>query len=68
MESKSIAEIENAVKELSPHELKEFRKWFFNFDQDMWDAQLQSDIHSGKLDALAKEALNEFNNGKTTSL
>lgn len=68
MKLETIKDIEKAVEKLTPDDLKKFRSWFFEFDQKKWDRQLSSDITSGKLDALAKESLEEFENGKTKTL
>lgn len=55
----TVAEIENAVKNLSEDELSSFRDWFHGFDADAWDRQLETDAASGRLDALAEEALQD---------
>jgi len=34
-----VQQLELAVKELSPGELAEFRAWYAEFEQDMWDEQ-----------------------------
>lgn len=63
-----IADLERQVAELSEEELAQFRKWFAEFDADAWDRQLETDIESGKLDALADEALQDHAAGRTTKL
>ena len=37
-------------------------------DSGAWDAQIEKDTASGKLDALAKEALEEYSAGKATEI
>lgn len=64
----SIQEIEKAVQELPAHELAEFRRWFAQFDEVIWDAQIEADAKAGKLDALAAEALDEYHQGKAREL
>ncbi len=59
---------ENAVTQLSPAELAEFRQWFAEFDGEIWDHQIESDAAAGKLDALAAEALEEYYAGKATEI
>jgi hypothetical protein len=59
----SIQAIEQAVQQLPAHELAEFRRWFVQFDEAIWDAQIEADAGTGKLDALAAEALAEYHNG-----
>jgi len=64
----TVEEIESAVEKLNKEELKSFRNWFAQHDAAQWDAQFESDVVSGKLDALAAEAIAEFKAGKTTEL
>lgn len=64
----SIESIEHAIKQLPAHELAEFRKWFAKFDESVWDAQIEADAQVGKLDALAAEALAEYQSGKAREL
>ena len=64
----TIEAIETEIKKLSAPELTKLRHWFMNFDSDAWDAQIEKDAASGKLDALAKEALEEYAAGKVTEI
>lgn len=64
----SIQSIEQAVQQLPAHELAEFRRWFIQFDDAIWDAQIEADADAGKFDALAAEALAEYHNGKAREL
>lgn len=64
----NVENIERQIKQLSAAELAEFRLWFAEFDAELWDRQLESDVLSGKLDALASEALRAHAAGKTTKL
>ncbi len=63
-----VEELEQAVRELSPEQLAEFRRWFAEFDARLWDAELETDVAAGRLDALADEALADFRQGRTTPL
>lgn len=60
----SIQAIEQAVQQLPTHDFAEFRRWFAQFDELAWDAQIEADANAGKLDALAAEALAEYHNPK----
>ena len=51
--------IEQAVKDLPPKELEEFRTWFEEFEAAAFDAKIERDVRSGKLDRLAEAALKE---------
>lgn len=64
----TIEEIERAVTDLGAEELSRFRAWFLEFDAREWDRQIETDVASGRLDALAEEALAEFRAGKTRPL
>ena len=63
-----IEELERKVQALSPEELARFREWFLEFDWAAWDSQLERDVRAGKLDALAKKALQDHAAGKTKPL
>ena len=60
--------LEEQVKRLCAEDLREFRQWFLEWDSDEWDCQIESDAQAGKLDALAAEALTEYDAGKTTQI
>ncbi|MBY0576119.1 MAG: hypothetical protein K2P67_05940 [Gallionellaceae bacterium] len=64
----TIQAIEQAVQQLPAQELAEFRRWFAQFDEAAWDAQIEADAAAGKLDALATEAVSEYSNGKARAL
>lgn len=64
----TIRDIEEAVRQLPPEALAEFRQWFAEFDAAAWDHQLEADARDGRLDALAAEALEDFGQGRCTEL
>jgi hypothetical protein len=64
----TIQDLETAVTQLRPNELKKFRVWFEEFDAVRWDKQFEADIQTGKLDALAQQALDDFSAGKCTEI
>lgn len=64
----TVKEIETAVSKLSRAELSAFRSWFAGFDAEAWDQQLEQDVHAGRLDKLADEALGDLREGHTTAL
>lgn len=59
----TVEQIENAILELPPNEIGELLEWFLNLDYQRWDVQLEKDIAKGKLDALAAEAMADFESG-----
>jgi hypothetical protein len=52
-----IEKIGREIREFSSSELAAFRKWFYDFDAEAWDRQIEEDVQAGKLDALAEAAL-----------
>ena len=63
-----IKEIESAIAQLPPSELAELAKWFEEFQAQAWDAQLEQDVKSGRLDALIKQVEQDFDQGKCEPL
>jgi len=59
-----VQKIESEVQSLSLSEFKQLRNWIDDYEQQMWDVQLEQDIQAGKLDSLAEEALKQFDSGK----
>ncbi len=64
----SVKEIEKKITQLSPADLSKFREWFENFDADSWDRQFENDSKTGALDAIVKDAIEEYGKGRTTEL
>jgi hypothetical protein len=55
----SLADIKDAVRELSPKELAELAAFVSEQDNAEWDKQMEADATSGKLDFLFDEAKRE---------
>ena len=64
----TVQELEQAVKRLSEKDLARFRKWFEEYDAQLWDKQFERDAKSGKLDKLANRAIADFRAGKYKEL
>ena len=64
----SVQQLEAAVSNLSREELAAFRKWFMEFDAEIWDKQFEEDAAAGRLDKLAEEAIADLKEGRTTPL
>lgn len=64
----NVKSIEKAVELLAPSDLAEFRDWFAEFDAAAWDRQIDADAATGKLDALAAEALADYGSGQARRL
>ena len=64
----TVKELQSAVSQLSPQELARFRKWFEEFEAEMWDKQFEDDVKSGKLDKLADQAIADLRAGNCKEL
>jgi len=60
---KTVEEVEKAVTQL-----QKFRVWYEKFDSDAWDVQIEQDILTGKLDALADAAIADHKAGKSRKM
>ena len=63
-----VQAIEKEVEPLSGKELVAFRRWFEELDAEAWNRQLEGDVHAGRLDALAEEALEASEAGECAEL
>jgi hypothetical protein len=59
----TLEQIEAAILTLGSNDFDKLRQWFFDLDYQRWDEQLERDIADGKLEALAQEAIAEFEAG-----
>jgi len=63
-----VQDIEREIQALSPDELQAFRKWFWEFDAQVWDLQFEKDALSGKLDSLSETAIKAFKSGRCSEI
>lgn len=63
-----LKDIQQAVTQLSPEDLRRFREWFETLDASLWDRQFEADAKTGKLDAIASHAIADFKSGKYREL
>lgn len=59
----TLEQIESAILQLPPHELQKLIERLSDLDYQQWDEQLERDIADGKLEALAQEAVSDFERG-----
>ena len=59
----TLADLEKAVATLAPDQLAKFRDWFDAFDAARFDAKIERDAATGKLDRLA-----DFRKGRAREL
>jgi hypothetical protein len=62
----SVDQIKDAIRNLPPTELAILRAWFAEIDAANWDEQIARDASSGRLDALADDALADLHVGCCT--
>jgi hypothetical protein len=65
---RKVEDIEQQIRELSSAEFAELRNWVLERDWVTWDAQIEADASSGKLDRLVSEARADFDRGKARKL
>jgi hypothetical protein len=64
----TLEQIEAAILTLPSDEFTRLRRWPSDVDYQRWDEQLEQDVAEGKLDALAEEAIAEFNAGRCKTI
>ncbi|MEF2073292.1 hypothetical protein [Consotaella aegiceratis] len=63
-----LEKIEKDIVGLTADEFARFREWFEDYDATRFDARIERDAETGKLDSLADEALADFRAGKSRPL
>lgn len=63
-----VEQLELEIKNLSPDDLKKLREWFAQYDEELWDRQIEADARNGKLQSLATGALRDHEAGDSTEL
>jgi uncharacterized membrane protein len=64
----TVEEIETAISQLAPSDYEKFRQWLTEYDNRLWDKEMEEDARAGRFDALAKEALDDLKNGRCADL
>jgi hypothetical protein len=64
----TVEQIESAILSLPPDDFRRLAEWFAELDQRRWDEQLERDVAAGRLEALAEEALADYQAGRTRDL
>jgi hypothetical protein len=59
-----LTELEDSISKLSDAEYLEFRQWFWEYENERWDAEIKKDVAAKKLDAFAEQAVRDFKQGK----
>lgn len=64
----TVEEITAAIEQLPTDEVARIRAWFMEFNERLWDEQIERDEQAGRLDALIDKALEEHLAGRTRPL
>ena len=64
----SVTEIEAAITNLSTNDLAELSKWFRDYQEKLWDKQIEDDLEAGRLDAVLSEVDAEYEAGLSRPL
>lgn len=63
-----VQELQMRIHNLPSEEQAQLRDWFYEFDNELWDRQIQADFKAGKFTGLIDEAQKEFAEGKVREL
>jgi hypothetical protein len=63
-----VQELLDQIRKLSPEEFAQLRDWFLEQDWQAWDAQIEDDAKSGKLDELISEGQAGYKSGRARKL
>ena len=63
-----VQEIENAITQLPRAQVAELATWLEQFHARLWDAQLEEDVGTGRLDSLLDETAGDLDSGRCESL
>ena len=63
-----VEELETRIRNLAREDLAVLRDWFYEFQNEIWDRQIQSDFKAGKFDRLIEQAQQEIAEGQAREL
>ena len=63
-----VEEVEARVRKLPQNSLAQFRDWFHEFENEVWDQQIKAELHAGKFKELIATAREEFAQGKAREI
>jgi hypothetical protein len=64
----TVTEIQEAITRLKPAEQRQLARWFEEELEDAWDAQIEEDIKSGRLNHLIAQAEADIAAGRVKPL
>ena len=63
-----VKHIEQQIRSLSRSEFAELRTWILERDWQEWDAEIEDDLQTGKLDDLIEESRRDYRSGRSREL
>lgn len=66
--SERVQTAEQLIENFSPEELSQFASWFANYQDALWERQIEQDSLSGKLDHLIEKAHRDFEAGRVKEI
>ncbi len=64
----SINELKNAIQHLSHEDMVELIRWMAEYDNGLWDRQIEDDLKTGKLDKLIQTVRQDIKAGKVKAI
>ena len=59
----SVAEIQQAILDLTAAEYAELMEWLDKLEEDPWDRQIEEDVNDGRLDFFKEKVMGVKKNG-----
>jgi hypothetical protein len=60
----TVAEIEEAIKQLPPEKIWQVGNWFDEYRERLFDEQIEADAKAGRLDQMIAKAKADYRAGK----
>jgi hypothetical protein len=60
----TVVEIETAIAQLPPMQFSELSRWFDDYREKAWDAQMEADAKAGKFSKFKEEIKKARTNGE----
>ena len=56
----TVKDIESAITQLEPKDVKAVADWLQEYREELWDKQIEADANAGRLDKLMEEAKQDY--------
>ena len=63
-----VEELQSRIRSLSPENLAQLREWFYEFDDELWDRQIEADMRAGKFDKLIARVRADIAEGRVRKI